>query len=206
MATVTLILRGLVSPLLFPLRPAGTGFIEDEYERVAARLPSAAETAHRTVVLVNAPFELMCTFLAVVRTSRHQPVPEHLYLLRAGLAAVTVVRTGPRSLELRRPEGWRPGILDATFRTTPSRVGERVDLQRMSAEVLSLAASAADRVAFTFPVALEDPSLVFMAWGSRGPEPFALPREGETAVVGAPPPFVAGGIQVGMKDRAIEPD
>jgi hypothetical protein len=205
-AAVTLAMRGLLSPLLFPMRPAGTGYLEDEYERIAAALPSAPETARRTVVLVNAPFDLVCSFLPILKMARHEPLAEHMYLLRSGLDAVTVVRTGARSLELRRPEGWRPGLLESTFRTAPFRQGDRVDLEGMSVEVRTLAASAADRVVFTFPVALEDPSLVFLAWGAHGPEPFALPRPGETAVIAAPPALIPGGIQWAMKDRAIEPD
>ncbi len=206
MAVVALTLRGLMSPLLFPMRPAGISYLQDEHERIAATLPSTPETAHRTVVLVNAPFDLMCSFLPILRMAHHEPVAEHMYLLRSGLDAVTVVRTGPRSLELGRPAGWQPGLLDATFRTAPFHVGERVDLERMSAEVRTVAASAADRVAFTFPVPLEDPSLVFMQWGVHGLEPFPLPHLEETTVVAAPPAVVSGGIRLGMKNRAIEPD
>jgi hypothetical protein len=76
----------------------------------------------------------------------------------------------------------------------------------MSAEVRTVTAWSVDTVVFTFPVALEDSSLVFMQWGAHGLEPFPLPHLEETTVVAAPPTVVSGGIRWGMKDRALEPN
>jgi hypothetical protein len=203
----SLVVRGMLSPLLFVVRPAGPGFLEDECERIAATLPTGPETALRTVVLIDAPFDLSASFLPIMRMAHHEPVPQHMYLLRAGLDDVSVVRTGARSIEVLQPKGWIPGLLNSTFRTGPFRLGEHLGLDRMSADVLGLTATGqADRVEFTFPVALEDPSLVFMTWGPHGLEPFAPPAVGETVRIDAPPPVLPRPVHVGIKNRAIEPD
>jgi hypothetical protein len=191
LTVVLLVLRGIVSPLLFPLRAIGFAALEDNYERVAATLPRGPAVPSQTVVLVNAPNDLIAMMLPVLREAHGGPTPGHVYLLYSGLGGVDVERSGPRSIDVTALDGWIPAITDRTLRASPFRVGEAVELERMRAEVRALTRDArAQTVRFTFPVDLADASLAFVTWGPRGLAPFVVPAAGENAQVPPAPLLV----------------
>jgi hypothetical protein len=200
-----LFLRGAISPLAFPLRAAGPGLLHDEYEQVAATLPDGPSTFGRTVVLVNSPFDLISTFLPIMRLARGSALPEHFYTLYAGADSVSVTRTSGQSIEVRSTRGWLPDVTDRTFRRSPFHVGDAVGLERMRAEVNRVTADGRpDVVRFSFSSGLDDPSLVFLVWGSHGLEPFALPPTGGSVDVPAAPLVLAGALRPRIRAKAIE--
>jgi hypothetical protein len=200
-----LFLRGAISPLAFPLRAAGPGLLHDEYEQVAATLPDGPSTFGQTVVLVNSPFDLISTFLPIMRLAKGGTLPEHFYTLYAGADSVSLTRTSGQSIEVRSTRGWLPDVTDRTFRRTPFHVGDAVALERMRAEVSGVTTDGRpDVVRFSFSNGLGDPSLVFLVWGSHGLEPFALPATGSSVDVPAAPLILAGALRPRIRARAIE--
>jgi hypothetical protein len=77
----------------------------------------------------------------------------------------------------------------------------------MSAKVGSLTRDGRPESAvFTFPTDLDDPSLVFLAWGSRGFERVAAPQAQASLSVLAAPLFVADALRPHVRQRATEDD
>ncbi len=199
------LLRGVISPLAFPLRAAGPVLLHDEYERVAASLPDGPLVPRQTIVVINSPFDLISTFLPIIRLAKGGPTPAHFYTLYSGADSVSVTRTSEQTIEVRSTRGWLPDVTDRTFRRTPFRVGDTVDLARMRADVRGVTTDGRpDVVRFSFPDGLDDPSLVFLVWGSNGLEPFALPRTGASADVQAAPLVLAGALRPRLRTRALE--
>jgi len=179
--------------------------LHDEYEQVAATLPDGPSTFGQTVVLVNSPFDLISTFLPIMRLAKGGTLPEHFYTLYAGADSVSLTRTSGQSIEVRSTRGWLPDVTDRTFRRTPFHVGDAVALERMRAEVSGVTTDGRpDVVRFSFSNGLGDPSLVFLVWGSHGLEPFALPATGSSVDVPAAPLILAGALRPRIRARAIE--
>ncbi|HLK40860.1 MAG TPA: hypothetical protein VKU41_29100 [Polyangiaceae bacterium] len=190
-AGTCLVIHGIASPLLLPMRAFGFAALHDNYERVVATLPDDPAISKKTLVLVNAPNDLVAAMLPVLQMARGAPVAAHTYLLYSGLGDVEVTRAGLASLELTSHNGWLASVTDRTLRSTPFAVGQHVELDRMRVDVLAVTPDArAARVRFTFPERLEDPSLVFVTWGLRGLSPVQPPALGTTTIVPAAPLLV----------------
>ena len=205
-----LLCHGVFSPLYFPFRAAALSFVQFDVERVAATLPRGPETPRQTVVVINMPVDMMGAMLPVIRLARHGTVPAHLYFLYGGTDGLTVSRVDETTLDVRAEGGWTHDIGERGPRATPFRVGEVVELARMRAEVRGLTAEGrAEDVRFSFPSSLEDPSLVFMVWGSHGLERRTLPPVGQAMTVpGASLVrfFLPGLTTPRFPQAAIEPD
>ncbi len=177
--------HGVLSPLFFPFRAVGPPLLQHDADRFAATLPDTPDTARETVVVLNAPIEMMGAMLPILRIARHGVVPAHLYFLYAGTGDLTVSRVAGNALDVRSRAGWLHDIGDRGSRATPFRVGEVAELARMRAEVRELTPEGRPTdVLFSFPSDLEDPSLKFMVWGWHGLEGRAPPPVGETMTVG----------------------
>jgi hypothetical protein len=180
-------MRFFVSPVLFPVGALGPSFWRANLAPIVTTFPGNAATAQKTVVLVNAPSDLVAAYVPMMAEDAGGTPPAHVYLLHSGLAEVRVHRDGARSIEVDASRGWMPGPLDRTLRAEPFHPGEKVDLERMSARVESvLPDGRADAVRFSFPVELEDRSLAFLTWGSHGLEAFSPPPVGATTTLSPP--------------------
>ncbi len=203
-----LALRGILSPLAFPVRTTGPCVLHDEYERLAETLPTghADDPARQTVVLLNAPFDPMATFLPIMRIAKGQPVSPRQYLLYAGVDAVTVRRVGARAIEVTSARGWTPTDADRLYRLGPFRTGDTVNLSRMSARVERLTPDGrAATVRFSFADDLDDPSLTFLSWGPDGYVPFVPPPVDASVTVSPPSLLLSGALRPHVRLRAIDP-
>ena len=201
------ICHGLLSPLGFPFRAAGPGLVQYDAERIATTLPDGPDTTHQTVVVLNAPFDMLAAMLPILRVAKHGPIPAHLYFLYAGTEDLSVSRADANTLDLRSKSGWLHDVGDRGCRASPFEVGETVDLARMRAEVRGLTPDGrADDVRFSFPSNLEDPALTFMVWGRHGLERRALPPVGGQMIVDGAPLFVREVLAPRIPRKAIEPD
>jgi hypothetical protein len=197
--------RGVISPLAFPLRAAGPGLLHDEYEQVASTLPDGPSVSRQTIVVINSPFDLISTFLPIIRLVTGGPVPGHFYTLYSGADTVSITRTSERAIEVRSARGWLPDVTDRTFRRAPFRVGDVVSLAGLRADVRGVTTDGrADVVRFSFSDNLDAPSLLFLVWRSNGLQPFALPRVGTSAYVPAAPLVMAGALRPRIRARAME--
>jgi hypothetical protein len=192
---------------MFPFRAAGPGLLEDDYEQMIESIPRAANFARQTVVVLNAPIDLFETCLPIIAIAKGKPQPAHTYMLYAGRSEVTVTRPGARSVEVQSERGWFASATDRLFRSRPYALGDTVDLAAMTAHVASLTGDGRPaRVDFSFPVDLDDPSLLFLSWGTRGFERVTPPPAHASLTVPAAPFFVADVMRPHIRQRAMEDD
>jgi hypothetical protein len=204
---VCIVLRGVVSPAVFPIRTAIPGLMEDDFERMIETIPRGPDFAGQTVVLLNAPLDAVESVLPLVAMARGEPVPAHMYMLYAGGGDVTVARTAPDVLEERVEGGWFSRFMDRLFRNSPLRLGDTIHLAAMSAQVRSLTPEGRpSTVQFTFPTDLDDPSLVFLSWGPRGFERVTPPVPGGLLTLAPAPLMVADLLRPHIRERAMEED
>jgi hypothetical protein len=204
-----LAMRGVLSPLAFPVRTVGPCILHDEYERLAETLPvpgSSDDPAGQTVVLLNAPFDPMATFLPVMRIAKGLPVSPHQYLLYAGVDTITVRRVGARAIEVTSERGWTSADADRIYRLGPFRAGDTVNLSRMSAQVEKLTPDGrAATVRFSFADDLDDPSLTFLSWGCDGYERFVPPPVDAAVTMSPPALLLSGALKPHVRLRAVDP-
>jgi hypothetical protein len=168
-------------------------------------VPEGSDLAHRTVVILNTPHDLYGLFLPIVRLAHGQTLAARQYVLYAGVADLTVSAVDAQTLEVASPVGWAPRITAQTFRTAPFHVGDTVELAQMRATVRAVTDDGRARVVrFSFTKALSDPSFEFLAWGTDGLEPFAIPAPGAQAKVPAAPLFMPGPLRPHLRLRATE--
>jgi hypothetical protein len=202
-----IVLRGVVSPAVFPIRTAVPGLVEDDFERMIETIPRGPDFAGQTVVLLNAPLDALESCLPLVAMARGEPVPAHMYMLYAGADPVTVARTARDVLEERVDGGWFSRFMDRLYRNSPLRLGDTTHLAAMSAQVLSLTPEGRpSAVQFTFPTDVDDPSLVFLSWGPRGFERVTPPAPGGFLTLDAAPLVVADVLRPHIRERAVEDD
>jgi hypothetical protein len=199
------VVRGVLSPLAFLARESSPGIVEDQLEWAANTVPEGSDLAHRTVVILNTPHDLYGLFLPIVRLAHGQTLAARQYVLYAGVAELTVSAVDAQTLEVASRVGWAPRITAQTFRTAPFHVGDTVELAQMRATVRAVTDDGRARVVrFSFAKALSDPSLEFLAWGTDGLEPFAIPAPGAEAKVPAAPLFMPGPLRPHLRLRATE--
>jgi hypothetical protein len=111
------------------------------------------------------------------------------------------------TLEVRSERGWLSRFTDRIFRGEPQRAGDTVQLEAMNAEVRSVTADGrADSARFHFGGDVDDGSIVFLSWGSRGFEAVEPPPPGATLTLPPAPFFLADIMRPHVRERPIEPD
>ena len=150
--------------------------------------------ADRHVVVIAAPGLVTGLHAAWMLHLWDRPAPATWHVLAMGDRRLVVRRADERSLELSslgRPLLDQPQ--ETLFRppSAPLALGEEIDLGLLTARVVHLHPSGGpDAVRFTFDRPLGDPSLVVLAAGPEGLQPFVLPEPGRATVV--PPPELPG--------------
>ncbi len=197
----------VLSPMTFPFRATGPALVQYQADRIAATLPEGPDTAQQTVVVLNAPFDILAGMLPILRVAKREPVPAHLYFLYTGTENITVSRTDANTLDIRSKRGWLYNIGNRGGRSAPFRIGESVELAQMRTEVRGLTTDARpDDVRFSFLSNLDDPSLIFMVWGSHGLERRAPPPVGGEMTVPKAPLFETAVLIPRLPQKAMEPD
>jgi len=206
-ACLCLLLRGVVSPLAFPLRSAGPGLLEDDFERIAETMPRGPGFEGKTVVLLSVPSDLFSLCLPIVALGRGQSLPAHLYTLYAGQDDVTVSRLDRSTLAVASEHGWLSRFTDRIFRAESQHAGDDVQLAAMKARVQSVNAEGhADAATFRFDRDLDDRSIVFLSWGAHGLESVEPPPLGASLTLPPAPYFLADVMRPHVRHRPIEED
>ena len=94
-----------------------------------------------------------------------------------------VTRVGPRSLQVRFPDGFFPTAFSRYVRSPNERfsAGQHFELPGLSVVVEALDAQGdPEQVRYEFPVPLEDPSLRWMSWHDGVYVPWTPPAMGNT--------------------------
>lgn len=164
----------------------------ERLNRIAANsAPMDPGIADDTLVIVNAPSDLMAVSLPIVRSSMGQPVPRNTWLLSAGTGAVQCHRPDPYTLIVRPEAGFLDRPWAELFRNAsrhPMVEGQVIELTGLR---ITLSAVGADGrpevVAYRFDKPLEHPSLRWVAWHEGRYVPYAPPAIGASnAIPGMP--------------------
>jgi hypothetical protein len=170
----------VISPLLLPLRVCSTAWVHGMVERVATAMPTGPDAAGRTLVLLNAPSDLLMLYSRAIVQARGDRFPERASWLYAAPAALTVTRTAPTVIELAAERPWLATPLDRMFRADLRfAVGQRFPSACITAEIVAVD-EAALPTAVRFELHDDRPGcdLTFMAWIDGAPRPYTLPEPG----------------------------
>ncbi len=190
-------------------------------ERAASSLPADEAVSEQWVVIVNTPTAFVSGFGPVLQALDGRPVPARTLILGSSLHAIDVERRDEHTLVLRPEAGFlapsgtpRPGVepatanplyvlqvLDNLFRdhdVDPLELGERIELNGLTVEILDIADGRPSEVGFRFDRPLEDPVLRWQRWEGGVYVPFKLPGVGASVTLGPPrftppPPAAAAG-------------
>lgn len=172
----------VISPILLLASSYWIVALDRVFTAANDSVPIAADGEPGNYVIIATPLDYLGGSLPVVRSAQGAPVPEHWRWLSAGDTPVEVERVSESALILRPEDGFLKASWSQIFRrpqTHPMRVGDRVRLEGMEAEVL--AANEEGRplaVRFTFDRPLEDPSLTWLTWVKGRYVPYTLPEIG----------------------------
>lgn len=178
-AIVFIVTHLIIAPLTLPLASVEVVAYEEWFVRRGfLPLPFGYEVANKTGVFLNPPIAFFSLFVPFIETKNALPIPGHLYTLSSGRLGATLTRVDDRTLDMAIPGGWWQIELDRISRgaDAPMRIGELVQLQRMTAEVLEMTPDGQpSRVRFRFAAPLEDRSLVFVVWRPGQPPSIYTP-------------------------------
>lgn len=155
-------------------------------ERPLAQVSRAQDITGKTLVFINPPNAFSVGFSTVICRELGLQQPKTAYALSSGSGSpMTVRRVDAQSLEIVPDVGFISIHLDRLYRgqTHPMQVGDRVQTDDMTAEVLSLTEDRRPlRVRFTFSHPLDDSSFAFLAWNNdrKGYVPFDMPAIGQS--------------------------
>jgi hypothetical protein len=173
----------VVAPLLLPFRSAQmlvAGHASTESARV---LDEVADLAEKTVIVVNAPIDILASYVQAERAWQGRPTAARFYWLASASSALEVRRPDPSALVIRPREGFLYGPLERHYRgdTRALSTGTRVTLAEMTATVQgTLADGRPSAVRFDFDAPLDSPRYVVLAWRNGEYERIDAPSPGET--------------------------
>lgn len=188
-------------------RPYEVMFFKKSFE---STLPSfsAHEISSQRLIIMNAPSPFALTYLPFIRAQEAAPIPCATRILAPGFVSLEIERTGRNVLVVQsvgtsllamsqsdQSPLFHPAYRDWRFcgilrpQGLPMRLGERTLLSDVKIEILDIGEDGLpNRVAFTFKVPLDDPSLRWLMWDWKKMcyEPFRVPALGDTVRIGGP--------------------
>ena len=181
-ALLGLVLIHLVlAPLALPIRVDGVGQLARLARRLERAMPLTPEVQQKTVVVVNAPADVLLSYAQLARAARREPRPKHLYWLATASSPLQVQRVSKTTLRLVPREGFlfSPPERHYRARWLPLQQGERVELSQMTAIVRERTNDGRPQsVDFEFNRPLEDRSYHFMIYRDGTLVPWRLPAVG----------------------------
>ena len=100
------LLHLVVAPCSLPLRAYSFELVGRHMDRLESSLPTTADIRERTVVVLNAPVNIMLSYLQLSRAARAVPRPRHLYWLSSGSSPTEVLREDRHSLRVTQAAGF----------------------------------------------------------------------------------------------------
>jgi hypothetical protein len=184
--SVVAILMALVhlvfAPPLLALRSRSMVAVGRVIDRADAGIPRDAAITQQTVVIVSAPSDALAGYVPLMRASRGEPRPAHLYWLATATTAVTLERVDARTLRILPADGLLRYEIDRMVRSPRSRpfaVGDRVTLVGVTMTIEAITADGRPTsVLAQFAVPLEDPSLIWRRWSGHTYVPYQPPAVG----------------------------
>jgi hypothetical protein len=186
---VLAIVHLVVGPLLAPVRAyAAVGESGPLLKHAYDSIPSDANVAHQTVVLVNPPFDPFASYFPLVRQVEQKPRPLHLRWLATGATPLRIERLDDQTLLVEAKHGWISTTSERMLRDpekAPARVGDVVHLSGVSFEVTHVLDQRPDVIRVRFDMPLGDARLIWLQWDcdTRAFVPFLPPPVGRSVEV-----------------------
>ncbi|HSN26758.1 MAG TPA: hypothetical protein VLT45_10745, partial [Kofleriaceae bacterium] len=183
-AVLLLLIHGVLAPPLLVARSRSMVAVARVIDRAEAGIPRDPSIADKTVVILAAPSDALAGYVPIMRASRHQPSPAHLYWLATATSAVTITRVDDHTLHVTAADGLLRYEVDQMMRSPrlePFRAGDRVAMPGLTIEVTAVTPDGRPRdLTAHFDRALDDPSLVWLRWQGHTYVPMAAPRGSTT--------------------------
>jgi hypothetical protein len=186
LALLLVLFHVVLAPLLLAVRAAAPLGPPAFIDRCYVRVPFDETIERQDLVVVNAPVPMLAGYCQLNFEQEGMPSPRAVRILAPGLFPMTVVRTDDRTLEVEPENGYLGLFLDQLFRNQqhPLRLGEQVQLPRMTATVLDVTEDGRpQKVAFRFEASLEDSSLRWLHFQAGEFVPWMPPPVGEKAIL-----------------------
>ncbi|MCB9714626.1 MAG: hypothetical protein H6712_12240 [Myxococcales bacterium] len=183
-----LLVLHLLLALLLPLRVGTTRWIHGRVEAIADALagpPGSPAIAEQTVVLLNAPSDLVMLYSRAIAQRDGRPFPARVEYLYAGAGELTVHRATEHTLELESTRPWLVAPLDRMLRSDLAFApGQRFERPCLTAEIVATSPdSLPTRVRVDLHVQRPGCRLRAMIWRGEVPEPAELPALGSSMVL-----------------------
>jgi len=173
----------VLSPPLLVLRSRSMVAVARVIDRADAGIPHDSSIANKTVIITAAPSDALAGYVPVMRVSRGQPRPAHLFWLSTATTAVTIERVDARTLRVTADDGMLRYEVDQMMRSPRARpfaVGDRVELPGLTIEVQAITADGRPQtIVARFDHPLDDPSLVWLRWQGHSYVPYTPPAIGQ---------------------------
>jgi hypothetical protein len=183
----------VLAPLLLPARVLLMGFIVRMGDRLEASIPRDESISGRSLVILGSAAEMTTFPPWMQRQLQGVPRPRHFRLLANSYGMLRVTRVDERTLRVRPQHGFLDNELLRMVRglSRPFHAGDEVVLSDMRVSVReALPDGRAAEADFSFGVALEDPSLLWMRLQAGGTlRPWAPPAVGETLTLASVEPL-----------------
>jgi hypothetical protein len=176
----------VAAPLLLPIRARSMETVRRSLELFEQAVPRDPSIRARHVIVAFAPNDGMVSYLPVTRTAEHEPAPRSVRLLASSTGKLAFTRVDAHALVLDAERGLLSTVGERMVRaaSVPFRIGERIELGHIdTVAVATIEAITTDgrpqRVRFDFARPLEDPSYLWLTWGTLGFVPWQPPAIGE---------------------------
>ncbi|MDI1482732.1 hypothetical protein [Polyangium sp. y55x31] len=186
-AAVLVLFHLVLAPLLLPLRAWSTGSMLHGFtERAISSIPKMDGAEGRTLVVVSSPDSVIVSTVMAAWINENSPLPSVLRVLSTAVGGTLKAgRVDERTLSVTLTDGYFRDPTATVFRDpekAPLRVGDRIPIGTMVAEIVSLAedGKVPSRIDFHFDRSLDDPSMVWLVWERTRFVPFVVPKVGET--------------------------
>lgn len=193
----------LLAPLSLPARAYSMPLLGRVLDAAEQSLPAAPPPGEQWFI-INAPFDVMASYVQVARASRGEPRPARLRWLATASSALRLRRVGPASLEIRPARGFISSPPEKHYRRDVAALapGSRVLLTGLTIEVLDATPDQRPAAArFTFDRPLEAGGIRFFYFEDGRYHAWQPPAAGEGAEFPAQDFFavVLGGLLDGLR-------
>lgn len=179
--TLMVMFHVFAGPLGLPLRTWGFEPLARAMDRLDAGIPREPSVRAQTALVVNAPLNIMLSYLQIARAARDVPRPAHLYWLASSSSEITVERVDARTLRVWQAEGflnrpeethYRADVHDLPAGTRLARAGMQIEIERSERD------QRPHSVLFHFDEPLESPRYLLRAYRDRELVPWQPPAAG----------------------------
>jgi hypothetical protein len=178
-AMVMVIVHLVLAPPLLVMRSRGMVAVARVLDRADAGIP-----AHGNVIIADAPNEAFAAYIPMMRMSRHQSRPDHMYWLATATTPVTFERLDASTLRVTPEGGYLKYEVDQMMRARPFAKGDRIPLDGLTIEIESLTADGrAASVLAHFDRPIE--SFTWLRWVGKTYVPYQPPAIGAREVLPA---------------------